>query len=218
MTEPLVEFRNVTRQFSQDAPPALNAITITIGQGARIALMGPSGSGKSTLLNLIAGLDQPSSGQIDWRGLDGPEGLLPTKIGVMFQSRSLIPWLDVAENVVLPLQIAGQPAGARDRAMAALAEFGLEQLAEKLPEELSGGQAQRVSLVRATITNPPLLLADEPTGQLDHSTASHVLSVLLKWAKETRAALLIASHDPFVAEVMGTVWRLDHGQITETTK
>jgi ABC-type lipoprotein export system ATPase subunit len=218
MTEPLVEFRNVTRQFSQDTPPALNAITFVIRQGARIALMGPSGSGKSTLLNLIAGLDQPSSGEIDWKDLDGPKGLLPTKIGVMFQSRSLIPWLDVAENVVLPLQIAGQPTGARDRAMAALAEFGLEQLADKLPEELSGGQAQRVSLVRATITNPPLLLADEPTGQLDHSTASHVLSVLLNWAKENRAALLIASHDPFVAEVMGTVWRLDHGQITETTK
>ena len=218
MTEPLVEFRNVTRQFSQDAPPALNAINLTIRQGARIALMGPSGSGKSTLLNLIAGLDQPSSGGIDWRGLDGPNGLLPTKIGVMFQSRSLIPWLDVAENVVLPLQIAGQPTGARDRAMAALAEFGLEQLADKLPEELSGGQAQRVSLVRATITNPPLLLADEPTGQLDHATGSHVLSVLVRWANDCKAALLIASHDPFVAEVMTTVWRLDHGQIAEIAK
>ena len=218
MTAPLVEFHNVTRQFSQNVPPALNATTATIAQGARIALMGPSGSGKSTLLNLVAGLDQPSSGEIDWKGLDGSKGLLPTKIGVMFQSRSLIPWLDVAENVALPLQIAGRSTGARDRAMAALAEFGLEQLADKLPEELSGGQAQRVSLVRATIANPPLLLADEPTGQLDHATGSHVLSVLLKWATECRAALLIASHDPLVAEMMATVWQLDHGQITETTK
>ena len=218
MTEPLVEFHDVSRKFSRDVPPALDAITCTIRQGARIALMGPSGSGKSTLLNLIAGLDTPTSGQIDWVGLGGPTALLPTKIGVMFQSRSLIPWLDVAENVVLPLQIAGQPAEARDQAIAALAEFGLEQLAGKLPEELSGGQAQRVSLVRATIANPRLLLADEPTGQLDHATGSHVLSVLLKWAEESRAALLVASHDPFVAEVMATVWRLDHGQITETTR
>ena len=216
MTESLVEVRDVTRQFGQDALPALNAITVTIGPRARIALMGPSGSGKSTLLNLIAGLDTPTSGQIDWTGLGGPAALLPTKIGVMFQSRSLLPWLDVAENVLLPLQIAGQLTGARDRAMAALAEFGLGELADKLPDELSGGQAQRVSLVRATIANPRLLLADEPTGQLDHATGASVLSVLLKWAHETSAALIIASHDPVVAETMATVWRLDHGQITET--
>lgn len=213
MTNDLVELTNVTRKFDPTGTPAISEVTAAIGPRARIALMGRSGSGKSTLLNLIAGLDSPTSGSIVWPGLGERSALLPAKIGVMFQSRSLIPWLNVMENVLLPVQIAGRRDREDEPAASALAAFELEELADKLPDELSGGQAQRVSLARAIVIGPRLLLADEPTGQLDHTTAARVMRALLNWATRLDAALVVASHDQAIAELMDTVWQLDRGRI-----
>ena len=211
MSDRLVELSGVTRVFSANAPAAVREVTATIAAGRHIALVGRSGSGKSTLLNLIAGLDMPTGGGVSWPALGRRETLLPRQIGVMFQSRSLIAWLTVAENVALPLEIDGVTVGVRERALAALERFELGELADKLPEELSGGQAQRVSLARATVTEPRLLLADEPTGQLDHATASRVLDTLLAWATGHGAALVIATHDRQIAVRMSETWSLDHG-------
>jgi ABC-type lipoprotein export system ATPase subunit len=218
MTDQLVELHDVSRSFASDGPPALVDVSLSIRPRDRIALIGRSGSGKSTLLNLIAGLDRPSSGEISWPALGGREALLPRQIGLMFQSRSLIPWLDVAENVALPLQIAGRRDRVEDDVTAILSLFELEELAEKLPDELSGGQAQRVSLARAMITQPPLLLADEPTGQLDHATGFKVIATLLGWANEHNAALVIATHDPDVAATMDVVWSVDRGHLIELSR
>lgn len=212
MTQTLVELSAVTRVFPGAAVAALSAVTASIPVGARIALVGRSGSGKSTLLNIIAGLDVPSTGEVLWPTLGKRADLLPGKIGVMFQQRSLIPWLSVVENVALPLQIAGRDVDVEQRAIAALDRFDLAGLASKLPEELSGGQAQRVSLARATVVKPRLLLADEPTGQLDQATASSVLDQLVAWAAEHESALLIATHDRRVASRLAQIWTLDHGQ------
>jgi len=213
MTEPLVELRAVTRTFGNAI--ALEDVTLDIRRGDRIALMGRSGSGKSTLLNLIAGLDAPTRGTVKWPGLANAGPLRPACIGIMFQTRSLIPWLNVIENVQLPLELAG---GKQDIAVAAismLALLGVNGLADKLPEELSGGQAQRVALARAMVTTPALLLADEPTGQLDRDTAADLISRLTAWAKQHEVALLLATHDPLVADAMGRTWAIERGTIVE---
>lgn len=212
----LVEMRGLGKTY--DGAPAVEDVTLSIAPGDRIALLGRSGSGKSTLLNIIAGLDQPSSGQITWPGLEGNAPLLPTKIGLMFQTRSLIPWLDVVENVHLPLEIAGRGGDADTRAFVLLALFGVAGLADKLPDELSGGQAQRVALARAMVTTPPLLLADEPTGQLDHETASDVIGKLKAWADRLDIALVIATHDLAMAKLMDKVWTIDHGHVVEIAR
>ncbi|MGN6487308.1 MAG: ABC transporter ATP-binding protein [Devosia sp.] len=212
----LVEMRGLGKTY--DGAPAVEDGTLSIAPGDRIALLGRSGSGKSTLLNIIAGLDQPSSGQITWPGLEGNAPLLPTKIGLMFQTRSLIPWLDVVENVHLPLEIAGRGGDADTRAFVLLALFGVAGLADKLPDELSGGQAQRVALARAMVTTPPLLLADEPTGQLDHETASDVIGKLKAWADRLDIALVIATHDLAMAKLMDKVWTIDHGHVVEIAR
>ncbi len=180
----------------------------------RIAVVGRSGSGKSTLLHLIVGLENATSGAVSWPGLGARETLRPKHIGIVFQSPSLIPWLDVAENVALPLQLAGKGHGAQQVANAALRRFELDHLASKLPEELSGGQAQRVSLVRATVTNPELLVADEPTGQLDHGTGAHLMDMLLAWADEERTAIVVATHDMTVAARLATSWQMHRGVLT----
>lgn len=130
---------------------------------------------------------------------------------MMFQSPSLVPWLTIIENVSLPLALLEIREGREQLATAALARFGLDALAPKLPEELSGGQAQRVALARAIVARPKLLLADEPTGQLDQLTASDLMAELIDWATEAGAAIVIATHDPQVAAGMALQWRMDHG-------
>lgn len=209
---PLVRFDTVSKVFGEGVAPTLANVSFQIEPQARIALIGPSGSGKSTILSLIAGLDTPTEGQVSWPGLAMP--LLPTQIGLAFQGASLIPWLDVEQNVLLPLQIAGQampdaPVGAL------LGSLGVDGLAAKLPEEISGGQAQRVGLARAMVTAPKLLLADEPSGQLDHRTAEAVVQALLRRCEATGAALLLATHDPDIAGRLPSVWSLDHGRLVE---
>ena len=212
MSDPLVEATRLGRIFPQGGSTiaALVSATFRIMPGERIAIVGPSGCGKSTLLHLIGGLDNPTSGTIVWPALGRAEDLRPQQVALVFQAPSLLPPLTVIENVELPLLLGREPSEARAAAEVALALFGLTDLKSKLPEELSGGQAQRVSLARALSARPRLLLADEPTGQLDRATAMPMIDALLRSIDHT-TALVIATHDLAVAERMDSIRRMRHG-------
>jgi len=217
---PLVLAQSLRRVFHQGGADivAVSDASCTIQPGDRIAITGPSGSGKSTLLHLFAGLDQPSAGALSWPALGPRESLRPTQIGVSLQMPGLLPSLTVAENVALPLLLSqAAPEQARAAARRILAEQDLAALADKLPEELSGGQAQRVSLIRALVVRPRLILADEPTGQLDHPTAQHMLDLLLATLGGSASALVIATHDPSIAERLDRVWNMHQGALTGNT-
>jgi len=175
---------------------------------------GPSGSGKSTLLALLGGLLSPTHGDISWPALGSRRDLQPLQIAFVFQTPSLFPPLTVLQNVTLPLLLAGQPARSKERAECLLALFGLANLTRKLPEELSGGQAHRVAMVRALMVRPRLLIADEPTGQLDTLTATSLLDRIFDQLAGTEAALLVATHDAKVARRMRTRWTMDHGRLS----
>jgi len=214
--QPLVLTDQVSRRFwsGGSSVTALRPTSCAIDPGARIAITGRSGSGKSTLLHLLGGLDRPSAGRVCWPGLGQAPHHRPGLIGMVFQGPSLLPPLDAAENVALPLQLAGMPAAqASQLASAALSSLGLTALAGKLPSELSGGQAQRVALARALACRPRLILADEPTGQLDGVTARHVLDVLLQTAAALHAAVVVSTHDPAVAARLATRWTMRDGQL-----
>jgi len=214
MADPLVEATRLGRIFArgESTIAALVSATFRIMPGDRIAIVGPSGCGKSTLLHLIGGLDSPTSGTIVWPALGRAEDLRPQQVALVFQAPSLLPPLTVVENVELPLLLGRESSEARAAAEAALALFGLADLKDKLPEELSGGQAQRVSLARALSARPRLLLADEPTGQLDRATAMPMIDALLRSIDHT-TALVIATHDLAVAERMDGIWRMRHGML-----
>ncbi|KPH04455.1 ABC transporter ATP-binding protein [Rhizobium acidisoli] len=190
---------------------AVQGCSFRIHAGETIAIMGPSGCGKTTLLNLIAGLDVPSSGLLDWPGLGSSDTLRPERIGVVFQSANLIPALTAVENVALPI-LLGNGSDAEARALTALATFGVEALAAKLPEQLSGGQAERIAVARAIVTNPELVVADEPTGQLDLAGASIMVDRLLAWGQRTGSAIIIATHDERMAAKMSRIWWMRHGK------
>lgn len=215
MSDIVVETLGLSRSFDRGGKivEALAPTTCRVRAGEKVALVGPSGSGKSTLLHLMAGLDLPTTGEIRWPVLGTRETLRPGKVAIVFQSPSLMPPLNVLENVELPLVLAGSGADARTAALEALDWVGLEGLAEKLPEELSGGQSQRVALARAMATRPQLLLADEPTGQLDRATGQGLVDCLLEWLGDTGATLVLATHDPSVADRMERVWTMDHGHL-----
>ena len=216
MTETFVEGIDVARRFQQGEVmlDALQPASFTVRAGDRIAIVGPSGSGKSTLLQLIADLDTPTSGSVRWPALGVSGALRPRHIGIVFQSASLLPTLSAVENIEVPLRLLGGPTAARATALAALASVGLSDIADKLPDELSGGQAQRVGLARAIALRPRLVLADEPTGQLDQPTAQQAMDTLLHSLEGSDAALVVATHDPAVARRLNTVWRMDHGVLT----
>lgn len=214
MPEVLAYIQNGGRTYPRNNSPivALTSATCAILPGDRIALVGPSGSGKSTLLHLLGGLDTPTSGTLAWPALGPRETLRPGKIAFVFQTPSLLAPLTVVENVEIPLLLGHNSAEkARAAALDALERIGLESIAEKLPEELSGGQAQRVAVARALASQPRLILADEPTGQLDHPTAQHLFDVLLTTLEGTNTSLLVATHDMTVAERMHTRWHMQHG-------
>lgn len=212
---PLVECIMVSRTFTRGGEvAAVRAVSCTVEAQMRVALTGPSGSGKSTLLHLLAGLDTPTAGTLWWPGLGGAPAARPGTVGVVFQGPSLIPALTVVENVRLPLLLAGMGEDeAVERACAALDRLAIGELAGKLPEELSGGQAQRVAVGRVLASRPRLILADEPTGQLDQDTGDRVMSVLLETAEELGAALVVATHDARVARRLPHRWRMDDGRL-----
>src|SRR5574343_1616316 len=200
----LIELAGIERRFllGDTTVNALAGLNLTIGAGEYVAVMGPSGSGKSTLLNLFGLLDRPSAGSYQLEGRDvttlSPDEqakVRSAKIGFVFQSFHLVPRLTAAENIALPMMLAGIPAAERNRRVAkALKDFGLDQRADHKPDQLSGGQRQRVAIARATIMQPPLILADEPTGNLDRHTGDEVIR-LLEELNGRGVTLVIVTHD-----------------------
>jgi ABC-type lipoprotein export system ATPase subunit len=214
--QPLVLLRGVARTYGagRTAVVALQETDGQVPSGARIALTGPSGSGKSTLLHLMAGLDEPTVGEISWPALGPREALRPGPVAVVFQGPSLLPPLTVLENVALPLVLGGSTdTDARAAAASSLELLGLDELSDQLPEEISGGQMQRVAIARALAGRSRLILADEPTGQLDRATAAEVVDVLCAAADHAGAALVVATHDPGVAERLEATWQLRDGHV-----
>jgi putative ABC transport system ATP-binding protein/lipoprotein-releasing system ATP-binding protein len=209
----LVETRKAGHTYPGYIPVvALASATCSVMPGDRIAVTGPSGSGKSTLLYLLGGLETPTSGSVTWPALGPPEGLRPAKVAFVFQAPSLLVSLTAVENVELPLLLDHVDAKtARQAALAALEGVELGRIADNLPEEFSGGQAQRVTMARALAYQPKLILADEPTGQLDHPTAQRLFDVLFAAIEGTDTALVVATHDLAVAGRMHAIWHMHHG-------
>jgi len=199
--------------------PALRGLSLHIPEGEFVAIMGPSGSGKSTLMNLIGCLDQPSSGRYILDGYDVSvlsddqlDWIRNRKIGFVFQSFNLIPRASAVHNVEMPLIYAGENQQRRERAMAALDSVGILDRASHLPNELSGGQQQRVAVARALVTDPAILLADEPTGNLDSESSLEIMKLLRELNHQGRTIVLI-THEPDIAAFASRVVRLRDGVI-----
>jgi putative ABC transport system ATP-binding protein len=222
-TKPAIELRRVTKTYWRGKEPVevLRDLDLTIAEGAFEALMGPSGSGKSTLLNLIAGLDVPDSGEIRVAGADlaklgvGARAKWRAQnIGFVFQTYNMMPVLTALENVELPLLLTRLSSRERRaRARTALTVVGLEDRMDHYPRELSGGQEQRVTIARAIVTDPRVIVADEPTGDLDRETAEEILALLVKLNEEFDKTIIMVTHDPAAAERAGIVRRLDKGRL-----
>jgi putative ABC transport system ATP-binding protein len=224
---PVVELRGVTKRFEgKRSVTALNNVDLAIRVGEMVSLVGPSGSGKSTLLNLIGGLDRVTSGviRIDGQDLSGVTddqltAIRRDKIGFIFQFFNLLPTLSAVENVSIPLHLRGWARKKIDsRARELLALVGLESRLEHLPDELSGGERQRVAIARALAVNPPILLADEPTGNLDSQTGADILALLHDLHRELGSTILIVTHDRGVAESCPRTVVLKDGCIVEDTR
>jgi ABC-type lipoprotein export system ATPase subunit len=219
--EPLVRCDGAARSFGEGASAtvALQPTDCEVFAGDRTALVGPSGSGKSTLLHLMAGLDDPTVGSVTWPAIGERGALRPGPVAVIFQGPSLLPPLTVLENAALPLILDGHAEReSRDRATLALERLGLLDLADKLPDEISGGQAQRVAAARVLARQPRLVLADEPTGQLDRASGAEVVTALLAAAQHSGAALVVATHDPTVAERLSQRWEMHSGRLSTAAK
>ena len=225
MADTLIETRELTKVFRRDAYEvvALDHVSLDVESGEFLALMGPSGSGKTTLLNIIAGIDRPSGGLIraineditqmsesqlaEWRN---------RHVGYVFQSFNLIPVLTAYENVELPLLLTRLSAQKRrDHVMTALKLVNLEDRAEHLPRQLSGGQEQRVAIARAIVADPTLILADEPTGDLDQKSAEEILTLLSKLKSDYQKTIIMVTHDPRAAGYASRSRHLDKGKLTE---
>ena len=214
--EVLVRCDGVGRTYGrgEQAVVAVHAVTCSVARSSRVALTGPSGSGKSTLLHLMAGLDDPTSGSIDWPAWHGSPFGRPECAGIVYQNDSLVPNLSALENVALPLLARGTaPSASLDRARRAMEMLGIESVAHQTPDELSGGQAQSTAVARVITMRPTLILADEPTGKLDSLTARHVIDLLQRVSDHLDAGLVISTHDPEVAHAMETIWQLSDGEL-----
>jgi putative ABC transport system ATP-binding protein len=219
----LVKIRGVHKFFSRGSEriDVLKGVDVTIPKGEFLALMGPSGSGKTTLLNMIGGLDQPDSGDIEIGGesltdMDGAElaHWRAAHVGFVFQGFNLIPVLTAIENVELPLLLTKlSRRERREHAEYALKLVGLSDRAHHRPSQLSGGQEQRVAIARALVSDPKLILADEPTGDLDRASASQVLDLLAQLNADLKKTILMVTHDPHAAERAETIVHLDKGQL-----
>jgi len=196
-------------------------LTFSVGKGETVALLGASGSGKTTLLNLISGIDSPDSGRVSLQGVDvhalaepGRTLLRREHIGFVFQFFNLIQTLTVAENIALPLELLGDNQHtARQRAASLMESVGLGGLQQRFPETLSGGEQQRAAIARALVHRPALLLADEPTGNLDEDSAGRIIELLTRLARQQGTTMLLVTHSTAVAQAADRVLRLHHGQI-----
>jgi putative ABC transport system ATP-binding protein len=221
----LIELRDVTKTYRRDAIeiPVLDRVSISVPDRDFLGLMGPSGSGKSTLLNLLAGIDRPTRGSI--RIGDTEISSLSERplaawrarhIGFIFQLYNLIPVLTAFENVELPLLLTNlSKKERRDHVMTALDIVTLRDRADHYPRQLSGGQEQRVAIARAVVTDPTLLLADEPTGDLDAKSAAEVLTLLQRLNTEFKKTIVMVTHDPHAAERAGRILHLEKGSLVE---
>lgn len=220
---PMVELRGVSKTYERgsEGVRVLEDLDLEVPSGSYEALMGPSGSGKTTLLNLIAGLDRPTSGTVQVAGtrLDNMgEGALAkwraSTIGFVFQSYNLLPVLTALENVELPLLLRRLGAAERKRrAQTALRIVGLEDRVQHYPRQLSGGQEQRVAIARAIVNDPTIIVADEPTGDLDRKSADDILTLLEKLNTQLEKTILMVTHDPAAAERAKIIRRLDKGRL-----
>ncbi|MEW2403548.1 ABC transporter ATP-binding protein [Streptomyces sp. NPDC046862] len=225
MGDTMVRVENVHRSYGSGAAAvhALRGVSFDVPRGELVALKGRSGSGKTTLLNLVGGLDEPDGGRITVDGLDlsglGENGLLELRrdhVGFVFQSFGLIPILTAAENVGVPLRLRRtEPAEREERVELLLSLVGLADHAEQRPGELSGGQQQRVAIARALANNPSLLIADEPTGQLDAETGHAVMELLRAVVRSERVTALVATHDATLLDLADRVMELRDGEIVE---
>jgi ABC-type lipoprotein export system ATPase subunit len=223
---PILSVQNVTKDYLSDGQPvrALEALSLEVSRGEFVALVGRSGCGKSTLLNLAGAMDFPTSGRVLVDGVSTSSlkdselaRLRREKVGFVFQSFQLLHTLTVFENVELPLLLAGRP-DARGAARERLAWVELEGLGDRYPHQLSGGQMQRVGIARALIHGPSILLADEPTGNLDTATGNVILELLQRLAREQKTATIMATHSAEAAALADVVVRMRDGKIQETTR
>jgi ABC-type lipoprotein export system ATPase subunit len=215
-TDVVVRCEEVARTFGRGAAAvvAVRRLSCELHAGQQVAVTGPSGSGKSTLLRLLAGLDEPTVGTVTWPALGGRDALRPGPVGMVFQGPSLLAPLDVTENVALPLILAGSSDDeGRKAAGQALDRLGIRSLGAKLPDELSGGQSQRVALARVLAGRPRLILADEPTGQLDGATGHELMTELLGFAAATGAAVVVTTHDVRIADRLPQQWQMADGRL-----
>ncbi len=223
MAQPVVQLKSVSKSYWRDSLeiPVLNNIEFEVDEGDFVALMGPSGSGKTTLLNLIAGIDRPSSGQVVVAGEDlsrlseGPLARWRSRtIGFVFQFYNLMPVLTAFENVELPLLLTKLNRSERRRHVGtALSIVGLGDRMDHFPRQLSGGQEQRVAIARAVVSDPTLLLADEPTGDLDKQSAADIMELLGHLNREFQKTVVVVTHDPRVAEQARIIRHLDKGEL-----
>jgi putative ABC transport system ATP-binding protein len=223
-SQAMIQISNVSKSYRRDSIkiPVLSNITLSVPKGEFLALMGPSGSGKTTLLNLVAGIDKPDSGQVIVNGTSigslGESALAhwrSTHIGFIFQFYNLLPVLTAYENVELPLLLTDlSKKEKREHVTAALTLVGLADRIKHYPAQLSGGQEQRVAIARAIVTDPTVLVADEPTGDLDKTSASEVMTLLDTLNKEYGKTIIMVTHDPRAAEKAHKVMHLDKGELT----
>lgn len=223
MTEPLIDLAKVQLSYGDGAArvEVLNGASLRLMPGESVALLGPSGSGKSSLLAVAAGLERAQSGKAMLLGSDMGEldedslaRLRGRGVGIVLQSFHLLPTMTVLENVAVPLELVGE-AQAKDRARTELDAVGLGHRLDHYPAQLSGGEQQRVAIARATAPRPQLLLADEPTGNLDAATGAAIIDLLFERASAAGAGLLVITHDPAIAARAGRVLRMADGRIAE---
>ncbi len=221
MAEPaILRLENLTKRYGRDRPPVFENLNLELRAGEYLAVMGESGVGKSTLLNLLAGLDRPDAGRVrlmgqDLSGMDDDATTLLRRrcVGFVFQAFHVLPYLTVEQNIALPLELLGTAAAERSRRTAAMLEgVGMASLARRHARELSGGEMQRIAIARALVHSPQLILADEPTGNLDPRTAGQVLELLRAQIKANGAAALLITHSRTAADTADRILTLDaHG-------
>jgi len=227
MASPIVRVRNVSKRFSRDGfeVVALERVNLDIHEGDFFALMGPSGSGKSTLLNLLAGIDRTTEGEVEVLGTQLArlsESQMATwrnsHIGYIFQTFNLVPVLTAFENVELPLLLTKLSKSQRRKNVeTALELVGLSDRMNHQPKQLSGGQEQRVAIARAIVTDPDLILADEPTGNLDARSGEEIMQILSTLNRELKKTIMLVTHDPHAASFASQQMHLEKGILTETT-
>lgn len=215
----LLEAKTLTREFDEGQVKALRGVDFSIKEGEFVAITGPSGCGKSTLLQLLGALDRPTSGTLLYRGRSVPNDPNPAtyrarEIGFIFQAFHLLPTFTAAENVQIPMfEIDRSASERRDRSIELLKLVGLEHRLDHFPSKLSGGERQRVAIARSLANGPALLLADEPTGNLDSENAHAVLELLIRLQQEQGRSMVLVTHDPTIAERAGRILRMKDGQI-----